>query len=570
MSRKFIPLSRLLSAGRPADHAVCHTGRRCVRWLEFSQRVGGLAYALERREEKRWVIHAEDPLDFAVGLLAAMHAHKHAVIPPNFQPGTLAALGPAYEAILGAGPEATLDATKITPQVRAFEQLAPRQASFELYTSGSSGEPKRVPKSLAQLDAEAQVLESCWGATLDDAVIVATVAHHHIYGMLFRLVWPLAAGRAFDATLCAEPQTLLERLAHVGRAAIVSSPAHLTRLPDLIDLESLDSTARCIFSSGGPLPGSAALEFAHRLGRAPTEIYGSTETGGIAWRVQADRPDGAYWTPFPGITVRVDDDGALCLRSPYLVEPGWMTSDDGAEQFSDGRFLLTGRLDRVAKIEGKRISLPQMEQRLREHPWISEACVVPLDGRKETLGAVVVLRAAVRTQLKNDGRYRIAETLRGFLRDWFEPVLIPRRWRFLDQLPANDRGKTTAAALARVFDLPSQPLLPDIRGERRDTDRVELELHVPPDLVHFEGHFPGYPILPGVVQIDWAMRFARTLLPCRGEFSAMENIRFQSIVRPGMQLSLTLMLKDAGTRIAFAYSAGGRKCSSGTIVLHAS
>jgi acyl-coenzyme A synthetase/AMP-(fatty) acid ligase len=188
-----------------------------------------------------------------------------------------------------------------------------------------------------------------------------------------------------------------------------------------------------------------------RLGKAPIEIYGSTETGGIAWRQQDGGPGGAEWTPFPGISVNIGRAGELRLRSPYLAQNGWIALDDGAELLGDGRFRLTGRLDRVTKIEGKRVSLPEIEKHLREHPSVADAAVLALPGSKQTLGAVVVLRNSSGRSLGRAERYRLAATLRGFLRNWFEPVLVPRRWRFRDGLPVNDRGKVTPAGLARLF-----------------------------------------------------------------------------------------------------------------------
>ncbi len=293
-------------------------------------------------------------------------------------------LRPSFDAIIGENSLADVDPSALAPAAFDFAPLAPRAALIDLFTSGSSGEPKRIEKSLAQLEAEAQVLEFVWGRSLAGATMVATVPHHHIYGMLFRLAWPLAAGRPFDAALCADPALLLERLRRAGDAAIVSSPAHLTRLPELIALEALRPAARAIFSSGGPLPAATALEFARRLGAPPIEVYGSTETGGIAWRAQSAGDEA--WTPFPGMALQVDAEGALRLRSPYLASDEWLTLSDAAELLPDRRFNLKGRLDRVAKVEGKRVSLPELEQGLRRHPWVLDAAVVPLAGRKETLG----------------------------------------------------------------------------------------------------------------------------------------------------------------------------------------
>jgi acyl-coenzyme A synthetase/AMP-(fatty) acid ligase len=447
----YLPLSGLLCVGRPDDHVVCRDGERSVDWGDFASRVAGLARALSARHETRWLVHCAHPVEFAAALLALLHCDKRAVVPHSFLPGNLAALRAGYDGIIGDGPGATLPLDGIGASDPRFEPLVPKHARIELYTSGSSGMPKRVEKTLQQLDTELQVLESCWGPLLGEAAIVATVPHHHIYGLLFRLLWPLCAGRAFDAMACTESPALLQRLAGADPAALVSSPAHLARLPALIDIEALAPALRCIFSSGAALPKPVAQEFERRLGSAPIEVYGSTETGGIAWRRQESGADVAAWTPLPGVEVRVDERGALCLRSPFLATARWTTLDDGAAMATDGRFVLGERLDRVVKIEGKRISLPELEQRLREHPWVDDAGIVRLEGRKDALGAVVVLRAAAKMRLESAGRPVLADTLRRFLRNWFEPVLIPRRWRFLDRLPLNERGKIAAAELARMF-----------------------------------------------------------------------------------------------------------------------
>ena len=108
-------------------------------------------------------------------------------------------------------------------------------------------------------------------------------------------------------------------------------------------------------------------------------------------------------------------------------------------------------------------------------------------------------------------------------------------------------------------------LLPEILGERAEGRRVELELLVPDDLACFAGHFPGIPILPGVVQLDWSVKFGRERLGLAGEFAAAENLKFLSIVRPGARLTLALELADA-TRLRFGYSSPQRKYSSGILV----
>lgn len=108
-------------------------------------------------------------------------------------------------------------------------------------------------------------------------------------------------------------------------------------------------------------------------------------------------------------------------------------------------------------------------------------------------------------------------------------------------------------------------LLPDVVGERSRGGRVELDLSVPADLACFAGHFPGLPILPGVVQLDWSVKLGRERLALNGEFAGAENLKFLSIVRPGARLTLALELAEGG-RLRFSYFSAERKYSSGTLL----
>jgi acyl-coenzyme A synthetase/AMP-(fatty) acid ligase len=204
-----------------------------------------------------------------------------------------------------------------------------------------------------------------------------------------------------------------------------------------------------IFSSGAPLPAATAAAFREKTGNAPTEVYGSTESGGIAWRHQAN--DDAAWTPMPRVSISQDADGALSISSPHLFDTSALRIDDGITLLSDGRFLLNGRLDRVVKVEGKRLSLPDMENELRVHPCVIDATLIVLDGRRQVLGAIVQLSDAGRLALDSIGRRALAQVFRHFLAKRFEPVVLPRRWRFPREIPLDDRGKRNAATLAALF-----------------------------------------------------------------------------------------------------------------------
>src|SRR5690606_5991764 len=146
-----------------------------------------------------------------------------------------------------------------------------------LSTSGSSGEPKLIDKQLRQLANELDTLEALWGSELDDACVIGSVATQHIYGLLFRLLWPLCAGRPALRRALPFPEDI--QLASREHAAFcwVGSPALLKRMGDNLDWPALRAV-RKVFSSGGALPAEAAQALQQRLGQWPTEIYGSSET----------------------------------------------------------------------------------------------------------------------------------------------------------------------------------------------------------------------------------------------------------------------------------------------------
>jgi 3-hydroxymyristoyl/3-hydroxydecanoyl-(acyl carrier protein) dehydratase len=110
---------------------------------------------------------------------------------------------------------------------------------------------------------------------------------------------------------------------------------------------------------------------------------------------------------------------------------------------------------------------------------------------------------------------------------------------------------------------------PEILAVRQGDMAVELDLALPPGLLYFEGHFPGFAILPGVVQLHWAIRLARAYLPIGVAVPAEMQIKFRRPIRPGAQLLLRLALKEAGGRrqMTFDYGCDGAPCSSGKITL---
>lgn len=532
---------RLVATDPALDHAV------------FVHRALGLAATLQARQVRRIALHLEDAAELAIALFGAWRAGADVLLPTDAQPATRKRL----EGLAGLWLD-NLDGLDGEPLPAATLDLDACQLT--LCTSGSSGEAKLIDKRLRQMANEVDALEQLWGADLEGATLVASVSAQHIYGLLFRVLWPLCAGRPFVRRALPFAEDMQQASLDAGRFAWVASPALLKRMGDNLDWPALRGVRR-IFSSGGALPAEAAQGLQQHLGQWPTEIYGSSETGGIAWR-----QGGESWQAFAGIELGQDDNGALNLHSPYLPAGHCEQTADAVRLEGDGRFVLLGRLDRIVKLEEKRVSLPMLEQVLETHDWVGEARLGVVSEGRAFLGALVALSPAGLHALRNRGRRCITDALRKHLAGHCEAIALPRRWRLLRQLPWSSQGKLPQARVDELLKTPRPTRVEPLSAIELDGEWL-LELEVPPDLAHFSGHFPQTPVLPGVVQIDWALDLARRLLTLPPRFVGMEVLKFQQLVRPGDRIQLSLRFDPARGKLYFAFRNGDAPCASGRILL---
>jgi len=535
-------LARVLGEGRSAEELACSQGARRITIAELRADVLANARSVAASARGEWVVAAEEGYDFTVQLLAVCLSGRHAIVPQNHQVATLRALAEIHPGAEAPTPAHGSCRDDWLPTVGG-------QVTF--YTSGSSGKPKAVTRSFEALLREAQVWESLFGERLGRAEVIGTVPHHFIYGAIFRILWPLWAGRPFDAQPFADGHALAARLKQGGEFVLVSSPSLLQRMP----AEEIRTLAglRAIFTSGSLLEASVA-----KLWSFPIEVYGSTETGGIAWRRQ--EVDDEPWNPLPGVKLTLKDDGTLQVRSPY-VAPGGEQTADLVRFVGEGRFELLGRADRIAKVEGRRVSLAELESLAEAHPAVRR-CVMLQSEPHARPQAVLVPEMA-----SDAADYVVVwEEVRQLMLARYDAVVIPRRHRFVPVLPADARGKHPAEALRRLFtpepSVGGTQSWPRFLGHRRQDGSVIVELAVPEDLPLFAGHFPGAPILPGVILISWAATCAEAYLGWRGDSRGIDHLKFNAAVWPRETLQLTLSLTPTGG-VKFEFQAGGKAKAAG-------
>lgn len=196
---EWIALDQLAVSPRPgrivgeAEHgAVLHPDFRLkvMRWQQAFARAPG----------RDWALYFDDTLAFAAALLGAWHAGKRVFLGGDNLPATLDALRPRVAGFAGDVPahHAPLQPDADVDVEGELLPLDEDQLELVVFTSGSTGAPSAIVKRMRQLTREVEALQAAFGDQLEGTQVHGTVSHQHIYGLLFRVLWPLAAGRAIQ------------------------------------------------------------------------------------------------------------------------------------------------------------------------------------------------------------------------------------------------------------------------------------------------------------------------------------------------------------------------------------
>jgi 3-hydroxymyristoyl/3-hydroxydecanoyl-(acyl carrier protein) dehydratase len=106
---------------------------------------------------------------------------------------------------------------------------------------------------------------------------------------------------------------------------------------------------------------------------------------------------------------------------------------------------------------------------------------------------------------------------------------------------------------------------PDILEVRHTSARVDIRLLAASDLEWFAGHFPGEPVLPGIIQTHWAVQLARAAFDIESQPERIKRLKFRQVVVPPQELELTLT-REGPCEVQFAYSSDNGQHSQGRLV----
>ncbi|WP_431830745.1 AMP-binding protein [Acinetobacter ihumii] len=523
-----------------------------ISFAAFWQDVSQQAQMMASRSERIFALWQQDSYEFLVLLFAGLQAKKTILLAPH----RVAEL----EQNLASQNIYFLSRQILTETTSQFvldlSEDFIHHARIDFYTSGSTGEPKRIERTLLQLLKEVQGLDQTFGLT-EHVIALATVSHQHIYGILFKVLWPLVKGRSFYSPQLAFPEDVIAMQKHFAEMGLenylISSPAVLKRWTSALAFES----CQAIFSSGGKLESGVRASIHHSI----TEILGSSETGGIAYRTVDD----SAWQTFADVNIEIEQQ-LLKVQTQHAFTTDWIETGDLAvwENPSNPelRFKLLGRADRLIKLEEKRLSLDAIEHSIQSLPEIKNCHVLLVEhDQRELLAGIVVLHDDARQQLQHIGKAAFVSGIKQQLHEKLETIAIPRLWRFLTELPQNTQSKLDKHYLKRLF----QPMLQPVILSRLQTDEFyQMQLEFTPELLCFKGHFPTQPIYPGVGQIGFIQSFAKQIWADLDWCNGYEQLKFQHLIQPYHVLELKLTRKQH--KVSFQLSDLQHSLASGRLL----
>ncbi len=348
-------------------------------------------------------------------------------------------------------------------------KVLPESTAALLYTSATTGMPKGVPLTHANL-------ESCAASCVEHVFrggnhsFLGLVPTFHSLGLLATVVAPMRLGASVTFAARFSPVGVFELLRKQRPSIVIAIPSMframlMAKVADGADFGSVYA-AIC---GGEALPATTRESFSERFGVRLMEGYGLTETCGP---VSVNTPEryraGSVGVMIPGAEVRVVDEtgtdlvrggtGEILLRGPMVMggyfnlpeasqgvlRDGWFRTGDIGHVDEEGYLFITGRAKEIIIVGGEKMFPREVEEMLLSHPSVAEAAVIgrPDESRGEAAVAFVSAREGMSIDVMS---------LRGHLRELGLPGWkMPRDVHVVQQLPRSPTGKVLKRELAQM------------------------------------------------------------------------------------------------------------------------
>jgi acyl-coenzyme A synthetase/AMP-(fatty) acid ligase len=334
----------------------------------------------------------------------------------------------------------------VVPKIKNSDSLSlpliksPDTSILKFFTGGTTGRPKIWTKTVRNIFGEAFFLSEKFRIDKNDC-IMATVPPYHIYGFLFSVLIPFVSSSKVTPDICSFPQEIRKSLKKKSTTILVSIPMHYRILKGG---EIPGDSLRMGFSSAGKLDDTDADYFYQKTGAELVEIYGSTETGGIAGRCRARGETNLE--AFEIIEWKIVDE-RLYVRSPF-ISPDIAVDSDGFYQTGDRVlmqdekcFSLLGRADGIVKVGGKRVDLEYVRDAILQYPGVTDAIAFAIPdtrGRESRICAVV------------QGITDKEQLITGISKQ-IEQYAVPRHIKIVEKIPVSSSGKYDRKSLEKMF-----------------------------------------------------------------------------------------------------------------------
>ncbi|HZD87134.1 MAG TPA: AMP-binding protein [Gaiellaceae bacterium] len=328
-----------------------------------------------------------------------------------------------------------LSQVEVEQRSRPFDP-APDTA-VALFTSGTTGEPKRIELSHGLLRRNAEYLAGALGLTEDD-VLWGSAPLSHVFGMTGCMNMAIVLGATLALVRRFDPHEALDTIEREGVSVFMGVPAMLAALVAAAADTGRRPSLRLAHCGGAPLPLDTLRAFEDTFGGPVLEGYGMTEVGGVVAlnHAGAPRKPGSVGTAAAGQELRIADDGEVLVG----LEGRWVATGDVGRLDEDGHLFLLDRKKDVILRGGYTVYPREVEEALHLHPAVREAVVlgVPHATLGEEVVALVVLDGAADVdEVKACARERVAT------------YKYPRVVVAVDELPHGATGKIQRNAIDR-------------------------------------------------------------------------------------------------------------------------